>query len=96
MVLARFQLLYTMSIRVGGDESNQIAWVPTNEIQMLFLWGLMRKLEGKLFSRLSAMVNRLVDFDDTQSSPRVVHHRSCCSLHAHYSTLNVEIPSLAV
>jgi len=45
-------------IRVGGDESNQIAWVPTNEIQMLGVpMGSDEKaaayVEGKLFSRLS-------------------------------------------
>jgi hypothetical protein len=60
-------------IRVCGDESNQISFVPTQEIQMLGVpLGSDDKVaayvESKLFSRLSAMVNRLVEFDDTQSA----------------------------
>ena len=60
-------------IRVAGDDKCQIAWVPTDEIQMLGVpLGSDEKaaayVESKLFSRLLVLVNRLADFDDIQSA----------------------------
>src|SRR3954468_8432103 len=60
-------------IRVQGDEKSQIAWVPTAEIQMLGVpLGSDEKaaayVEGKLFGKLTTMVNRLTDFDDVQAA----------------------------
>ena len=56
----------------GGAE-NQIAVVPTDEIQMLGVpLGSDEKtadyVEKKLFSKLKTMIDRLTDFDDIQSA----------------------------
>jgi hypothetical protein len=61
-------------IRVGaGRQEDQISFVPTGEIQMLGVplgscSNVAEYVGKKLFSRLKLMVDRLVDFDDSQSA----------------------------